>query len=88
MPGKLKPHGHETRYMKMQKNYCFVCGQDNPNGMKLKFMPYTDATNVGGVKSSAMKVKSFMSSPCWTLTRPSCCGGGKWRKKVSECVSE
>ena len=34
----LKPHGHETRYLKMQKNNCFVCGQDNPNGMKLKFI--------------------------------------------------
>ena len=33
-----KPHGHETRYMKMQKNYCFVCGQDNPQGMRLKFI--------------------------------------------------
>jgi uncharacterized protein (TIGR00369 family) len=33
-----KPQGHETRYMKMQKNRCFVCGQDNPDGMKLKFI--------------------------------------------------
>jgi len=33
-----KPQGHETRYMKMQKNLCFVCGQDNPDGMKLKFI--------------------------------------------------
>jgi uncharacterized protein (TIGR00369 family) len=33
----LKPHGHETRYMKMQKNTCFVCGMDNPDGMRLKF---------------------------------------------------
>jgi uncharacterized protein (TIGR00369 family) len=32
-----KPQGHETRYMKMQKNTCFVCGQDNPEGMKLQF---------------------------------------------------
>ncbi|MGD0990312.1 MAG: PaaI family thioesterase [Candidatus Sulfotelmatobacter sp.] len=24
--------------MKMQKNRCFVCGQDNPDGMKLKFI--------------------------------------------------
>ncbi len=38
MSGKLKPHGHETRYLKMQKNNCFVCGQDNPDGMKLKFI--------------------------------------------------
>jgi uncharacterized protein (TIGR00369 family) len=33
-----KPHGHETRYMKMQKNYCFVCGMDNAGGMRLKFI--------------------------------------------------
>ena len=32
-----KPQGHETRFMKMQKNNCFVCGQDNPDGMHLKF---------------------------------------------------
>ena len=23
--------------MKMQKNYCFVCGMNNPDGMRLKF---------------------------------------------------
>ncbi len=33
-----KPHGHETQYHKMQKNYCFVCGQNNPDGMRLKFI--------------------------------------------------
>jgi uncharacterized protein (TIGR00369 family) len=33
-----KTHGHETRYHKMQKNHCFVCGQNNPDGMKLKFI--------------------------------------------------
>src|SRR5258706_7178005 len=31
-----KPQGHETRYHKMQKNNCFVCGQNNPEGMPLK----------------------------------------------------
>src|SRR5437660_7720035 len=35
MPKKI--HGHETRYTKMQKNYCFVCGMNNPDGMRLKF---------------------------------------------------
>jgi uncharacterized protein (TIGR00369 family) len=30
-------HGHDTRYVKMQKNYCFACGQNNPDGMRLKF---------------------------------------------------
>ncbi|MGA7217885.1 MAG: PaaI family thioesterase [Candidatus Sulfotelmatobacter sp.] len=33
-----KPQGHETQYMKMQKNNCFVCGQDNPDGMRLQFI--------------------------------------------------
>ena len=32
-----KTHGHETRYVKMQKNYCFACGMNNPDGMRLKF---------------------------------------------------
>jgi uncharacterized protein (TIGR00369 family) len=35
MPRKV--HGHETRSLKPQKNYCFACGQDNPDGMRLKF---------------------------------------------------
>ena len=30
-------HGHDTRYVKMQKNYCFACGMNNPDGMRLKF---------------------------------------------------
>jgi uncharacterized protein (TIGR00369 family) len=38
MPPKPQPHGHDTRYMKMQKNNCFVCGMNNPNGMRLKFL--------------------------------------------------
>jgi len=33
-----KPHGHETRYLKLQKNNCFVCGQNNADGMRLKFI--------------------------------------------------
>ena len=32
-----EPHTHETKYMKLQKNNCFVCGQDNPDGMRLEF---------------------------------------------------
>jgi len=35
MPGK--PHGHDTRDIKLPKNNCFVCGPDNPEGMHLKF---------------------------------------------------
>jgi uncharacterized protein (TIGR00369 family) len=29
--------GHNTAYVKLQKNYCFVCGMNNPDGMRLKF---------------------------------------------------
>jgi len=36
MPREI--HGHETAYHKLQKNYCFACGQDNPDGMRLKFI--------------------------------------------------
>ena len=35
MPKKI--HGHDTRYVQMQKNNCFVCGMSNPDGMRLKF---------------------------------------------------
>jgi uncharacterized protein (TIGR00369 family) len=38
MPRKPKSHGHETAYTKMQKNYCFVCGPNNKDGMRLKFI--------------------------------------------------
>jgi uncharacterized protein (TIGR00369 family) len=38
MPRKPQIHGHDTRYTKMQKNYCFVCGMNNPDGMRLKFI--------------------------------------------------
>ncbi len=31
-------HGHATRHVPMpKKNYCFACGVDNPQGMRLKF---------------------------------------------------
>src|SRR5216683_8079353 len=29
--------GHDTRYIKLQKNHCFACGKDNPDGMRLRF---------------------------------------------------
>jgi uncharacterized protein (TIGR00369 family) len=29
--------GHETRYMRLQKNFCFACGKDNREGMRLRF---------------------------------------------------
>ncbi len=38
IPMPAKPQGHDTRYVKMQKNNCFVCGMNNPDGMRLKFI--------------------------------------------------
>ncbi len=29
--------GHDTRYVRLQKNYCFACGKNNPEGMRLNF---------------------------------------------------
>lgn len=37
MPRKPPGQGHDTRYAKLQKNYCFACGMNNPDGMRLKF---------------------------------------------------
>jgi uncharacterized protein (TIGR00369 family) len=37
MPRKPHGHGHNTRYIRLQKNHCFACGKDNPDGMRLKF---------------------------------------------------
>jgi len=37
MPRKSPGHGHDTRYVRMQKNHCFACGKNNPDGMRLKF---------------------------------------------------
>ena len=33
-----------ARYVKLQKNFCFACGPDNPKGMQLKFTPKPDRT--------------------------------------------
>jgi uncharacterized protein (TIGR00369 family) len=37
MPKKSSSQGHNTRYVRMQKNYCFACGKHNLEGMRLKF---------------------------------------------------
>jgi len=29
--------GHDTRNLRMQRNYCFACGKDNLDGMRLRF---------------------------------------------------
>lgn len=38
MASRAKAHGHDTRYVQLQKNYCFGCGTNNPDGMRLKFL--------------------------------------------------
>src|ERR1700676_25248 len=37
MPKKSSGHGHDTPYVRLQKNYCFACGQNNREGMRPKF---------------------------------------------------
>jgi uncharacterized protein (TIGR00369 family) len=37
MAPKSQTHGHGTGSLRLKKNYCFACGQDNPEGMHLKF---------------------------------------------------
>jgi uncharacterized protein (TIGR00369 family) len=38
-PNRLKSEaGHDTRYVKLQKNHCFGCGTNNPDGMRLRFV--------------------------------------------------
>lgn len=37
MQKKSHGRGHDTRYVRMQKNHCFACGKNNPEGMRLKF---------------------------------------------------
>jgi uncharacterized protein (TIGR00369 family) len=37
MSKKTQAHGHDTRYVRLQKNYCFGCGKNNREGMRLKF---------------------------------------------------
>jgi uncharacterized protein (TIGR00369 family) len=37
MAGNKSASGHDTPDAKLRKNYCFVCGNNNPAGMKLRF---------------------------------------------------
>src|SRR6202007_2976126 len=36
MPKNPHGRGHDTRYVQLQKNYCFACGKDNAEVMRLK----------------------------------------------------
>ena len=38
MPRKIpSARGHATKSYPLKKNFCFACGHDNPQGMRLKF---------------------------------------------------
>jgi len=37
MSKKSSGHGHGTQYIRLQKNFCFACGKNNPEGMRLRF---------------------------------------------------
>jgi uncharacterized protein (TIGR00369 family) len=37
MAARKSARGHSTVYVRLQKNYCFACGTNNPNGMRLRF---------------------------------------------------
>ena len=37
MVARKSGHGHGTRYAHLQKNYCFACGKNNDEGMRLRF---------------------------------------------------
>jgi uncharacterized protein (TIGR00369 family) len=34
---KAHGRGHNTSYIRLQRNYCFACGKGNPEGMHLNF---------------------------------------------------
>jgi len=34
---KSTTRGHDTRYVRLQRNNCFACGKNNADGMRLKF---------------------------------------------------
>ncbi len=37
MATRKSTRGHRTQYVRLQKNYCFACGNNNPDGMRLRF---------------------------------------------------
>ena len=44
MRKSLAGRGHDTRYLRLQKNFCFACGLNNPDGMRLRFV-FDEARN-------------------------------------------
>jgi uncharacterized protein (TIGR00369 family) len=59
-PHKPTAHGHNTRYVHLQKNYCFGCGKNNPDGMRLKFA-YDE--KLGGFVGRFRLAKRFSGPP-------------------------
>src|SRR2546423_12237706 len=47
MAPKKSTLGHSTVYVRLQKNYCFACGKNNPDGMRLRFT-YDEASKSCG----------------------------------------
>ncbi len=37
MAAKKLARGHNIVFVRLQKNYCFACGKNNPDGMRLRF---------------------------------------------------
>jgi uncharacterized protein (TIGR00369 family) len=37
MAVRKSTRGHSTQYVRLQMNYCFACGKNNPDGMRLRF---------------------------------------------------
>ena len=37
MATRKSARGHSTAYVRLHKNYCFACGKNNPDGMRLRF---------------------------------------------------
>ena len=44
MAARKSTRGHSTQYVRLQKNYCFACGKNNPDGLRLRFT-YDEARN-------------------------------------------
>jgi uncharacterized protein (TIGR00369 family) len=59
-PRKPAAHGHNTRYVRLQKNYCFGCGKNNPDGMRLNFS-YDE--KLGGFVGRFRLTKRFSGPP-------------------------
>lgn len=60
MPEHLHRAGHDTKHVRLKKNYCYGCGPNNPEGMRLKFK--LDAENRRYVSSFRL-AKRYVGPP-------------------------